>query len=36
MLTVNSIINPEEIAANTWFCNKCQISNMAQLFPFGL
>ena len=37
MLTANSIINLEEIAANTsWFCNKCQISNMAQLFPFGL
>ena len=36
MLTANSLINPEEIAAKTWFCNKCQISNMAQLFPFGL
>ena len=36
MLTANSLINPEEIAAKAWFCNKCQISNMAQLFPFGL
>ena len=36
MLTANSLISPEEIAAKTWFCNKCQISNMAQLFPFGL
>ena len=36
MLTANSLISPEEIAAKTWFCNKCQISNMAQVFPFGL
>ena len=36
MLTANSLLSPEEIAAKTWLCNKCQISNMARLFPFGL
>ena len=33
MMTANS---HEEIDAKIWFCNKCQISNMAQLFLFGL
>ena len=36
MLTANSQLNHKEIEANTWFCNKCQISNMVQLFLFGL
>ena len=36
MMTANSQLNHEEIDAKIWFCNKCQISNMAQLFQFGL
>ena len=35
-MTANSQLNHEEIDAKIWFCNKCQISNMAQLFRFGL
>ena len=36
MMTANCQLNQEEIDAKIWFCNNLQISNMAQLFPFGL
>ena len=36
MMDLNSQLTDEEIETNDWFCNKCQISNMAQIFPFGL
>ena len=36
MMTVNSQLIHEEIDAKIWFCNKCQISNMAKLFLSGL
>ena len=36
MMLDNSQLNEDEIETKQWLCNKCQISNMAQLFPFGL
>ena len=36
MIESNSKLNDEEIESIEWLCNKCLISNMAQLFPFGL
>ena len=30
MMTTNSQLNHEEIDDEIWFCNNCQISNMAQ------
>ena len=36
MLFVNSQLDDDEIDVIDWFCNKCQISKLAQLFPFGL
>ena len=36
MPSLSSLLNLEEITNITWFCNKCQISNMAKVFPFGL
>ena len=35
IMKFNSSLSDDEIKAKSWFCNKCQISNMAQLFPFG-
>ena len=29
-------ISDEKILEEQWHCNKCNISNMAQIFPFGL
>ena len=36
MIDINSALTEAEIQENEWMCNKCQISNMANIFPFGL
>ena len=32
----NTLLNENEINEDEWLCNKCIISNMAYIFPFGL
>ena len=32
----NSLLSDEEIDNNVWYCNKCLLVNMADIFPFGL
>ena len=36
MIHSNALITNEEILAKEWLCNKCLISNCAEIFPFGL
>ena len=36
MMEINSLLTDAEIETREWYCNKCQISNMAKIFPFGL
>ena len=36
MIDNNSLLSVEQIDNIVWHCNKCLLSNMAKIFPFGL
>ena len=36
MIELNLQLTDEEIESQNWFCCKCEISNLAEIFPFGL
>ena len=36
IITKNALLNDTEINEDEWLCNKCLISNLAKIFPFGL
>ena len=36
MISTNLNLSDEEIENDEWLCNKCQIENLANVFPFGL
>ena len=36
IIVANSNLTETEIQAKEWLCNKCHISNLAVIFPFGL
>ena len=36
MIKLNLQLTEEEIESQNWFCCKCEISNLAEIFPFGL
>ena len=36
IINKNTLLNEVEINEDEWLCNKCLISNMANIFPFGL
>ena len=36
LIEKNCSLTESEIENNKWHCNKCMISNLAKIFPFGL